>query len=886
MLLTIVLIGEILLANLVYCGIQNQSIRYEENAIEKCSLYLKQLQDNKINELENVNQTLNHHKYRKDPILNSVDVKKIIFSSENFEDTYSFFFEMDKHQGKREFSHIGRMGMIAKLQSSIYHDLLIHHYDNLDELNQSGGPEANQELCLNQLEYFIDRTKQLKSDEVRTKDIDFFRLIDSFGRVSAGMMTGNVVWLGEYDECSKINIFGSNNEEIKTRYCISHIKLNFWSNDDKVTDLMALKKGVCLPKSCDSRNYKNKYELVENLHRIADESYNPDFFRLESLYCLPDEQSSIRTLFYNQKAVITLICFTTWIAIIVYATYEYEKSLNDKSETTTNRDDTSSINLNGKEKLVREWNDRDEKLKDRRMELYKVLSITVNAKNLFNINKKSSLILNIEEDNSKQAIDLSSLEGIKAISMFYIVISHVLMCMTMISQNARDTGDAKSIAWLIANSTPAFAVNTFFCITGLLTSYFVFKTGKIEVFTNKPIQWISLIIYRYLRIFPIYLIVVLYLKNLAKFTGSGPLWDYGTSPIGQRKMCEQESILWTVLMISNFKNPLEHCIPPAWYLSNDIQFFIVTPIFLTALHKNHKFGTILLIFSTIASYLANLSNIYLNDFDNIEAIANYMPHYLNVVTTFFSHNYARPYYRITAYLIGLLAGFYLYKHENDKAIFESTKQTSRKKCECSEGGQLNCAQKVAKIDQNYETQVNKDVAEIDKTPDWPETFKRFGLPLAAYFVLLCFISPPIGTSINFNKFYARCGVSFVMSTFHIFIASATAIYILLTSTGHGNKTITNILASPRWKPLNRLGLCIVLVNVEVINYFIQTTSHTYHINDRVFFVLSLGFIFITFAVATVVCILFEAPLRGVLNLALSRVLSRLTASEQNRAKSE
>lgn len=852
------------------------------NFVELCQVLKNSREevDNVANETHYIQEssfTINHDGFsvanRKQPIIQGFDSRKEIYSKRHFNYSYTFFYEGHKTQGRETVANLGVMGMTARLQSSVYTDLLIHYYDNLNELEQSGGPEVNQELCLMQLKYLIDKAKCSIGESVyHSKEVNIFKLIDSFGRRTAGLLMGGSVWLGDYDQCLKLNLPGPRKELIKARYCMSNFRHYDWDNHSEKNRLIAIKVAACLPKSCDSKIYKNKYELVESLIKIAIGSQQLEGFYVSSLYCLPDEQSSLRIWYQQSGVVITLALLASWIVTLVYSTHKYDRILFNRSAKLNTgiadeRNKTDGIEQDGIEKI------------------YKTLSIRVNFEKLFNTTNKSSL-LDVQEDPDKpneldqpdqlqdnldkqleqspqddSIVDLSNLEGIKVICMCYVILGHVLMSTTMVMSNGRDMASTTSVSWFIANLTPAFAVNSFFSITGILTSYLIYKTKQIHSIMKQPVSWLGLIIYRYLRILPLYLIVVLYLKHLAKFTGSGPLWDYGTSSIAQRKTCEDESIFWAILFGANFKSPFAHCIPSAWYLANDFHFFLVTPIFLSALHRNEKFGIKLLISSIILGTLASMASIFMTDFNNLLPIANFMPHGLKTYITFFEHNYAQPQYRIPAYLIGLLAGYIMFKYEDAILKFRSTKRAK------------------------YQPVVTSTAAiTSDESPDWPDMFKRFGLLLSLLCLAICCITPLIATRLPFNEFFARLLVAFIMPSYHILFSVAIAIYILLASTGHGNKLVTGLLSSSYWKPLARVSLSALLVNIEIINYFIQTRKETLNINDQSLFVLNVSSIVVTYIVAVIVCVLFEAPLRGISNLGLSHVM-KIMKNKSKRAKS-
>lgn len=88
--------------------------------------------------------------------------------------------------------------------------------------------------------------------------------------------------------------------------------------------------------------------------------------------------------------------------------------------------------------------------------------------------------------------------------------------------------------------TSCLGVDTFLVIAGLLTSYTVF------IYQDKGIKFIPIMFYlhRYLRLTPVFAIVVLIHSTLLKYLGSGPLW-YG---VEQHLMNPCRSLWWWALL--------------------------------------------------------------------------------------------------------------------------------------------------------------------------------------------------------------------------------------------------------------------------------------------------------------------------------------------------
>lgn len=757
--------------------------------------------------------------------------------------------------------------LVTKGQSMVYSDIYIHNYDQLRDLQSAAGPEVDQELCLSQLSNLVRRSERLKRLKYRSDDINLYRLLDTFGHFSSGVLLGNLLFEGMYHECLRLEIREHpEGEPVGTRYCLAKLSHADWNQVD-LYDVNKLKMGVCLPRSCDSLDYKSKFSLVKQLLASQTRPMDQGEFLLESLYCLPDELSPMRSIVSSPKACATLVALCAWIALVLHATRRHSQLVgagakwNEKLVRRSSSSFGLTTGLSGSRVGPNSANEQQLETSHSRLEqFYSLLSITNNLKSLLNTSKQSSLL----ESNSREAsgarpaVDLSCIEGIKVIAMCYIIMGHVLMCVSILLSNARELASASSLAFYLAYLVPAFAVNCFFTITGLLTAYLIFKqnTGSPSSLVA-PNRWAALVAYRYLRIMPLYALVVLYSKTLAKFTGAGPLWDYGTSSLSQRRTCELEPWSRTLLFGANFAPPLEHCIPAGWYLANDFQFALVAPPLLALVHKWPRLGKRLLVALILAGSCAGFWSIFSRHELDVRPIARFAPNGFKTYTSQFSSNYTQPQYRIPAFLIGLLVGLRLFEYEQSKD------DDNKKKDGGDEKQRLNGC--------------NNEI-EVRHRAGWSEMFKKNGIWLASALVVFCCLTPPIAALLTFERSTARLLVALVIPSYHVFLATATACYVMLATTGHVNKTLASILSAPAWKPLSRLSLSALLVNVEVINYFVQSSSSTHHTSNLYLVALNMFCIVATYAVATVVCVLFEAPIRGALNALLAHLMAKQSVS--------
>ncbi|KAH9636680.1 hypothetical protein HF086_003228 [Spodoptera exigua] len=152
---------------------------------------------------------------------------------------------------------------------------------------------------------------------------------------------------------------------------------------------------------------------------------------------------------------------------------------------------------------------------------------------------------------------------------------------------------ARLIFKLVRQPANAFMLNnTLLVDTFLMLSAFLFsrlllveldkRRGKLNV--------IPILIFRYIRVTPAYLVVILFYMTWLPKMGEGPLWQ-------DRLLLEQERCMtswWTnILYINNYVNTDKMCMFQSWYLSVDTQLFFIAPIFIYSLWRWRKFGPIL-----------------------------------------------------------------------------------------------------------------------------------------------------------------------------------------------------------------------------------------------------------------------------------------------------
>lgn len=442
-------------------------------------------------------------------------------------------------------------------------------------------------------------------------------------------------------------------------------------------------------------------------------------------------------------------------------------------------------------------------------------TITTKSLSQVRIIKNRKLLINPKSSSSSSSVDLNVIDGIKVISMLWLIAAHSLLYLIRSIANGREFWFILRDARFMTLMAGIFPVDSFFTITGVLTTFLRFNKGHNLNQFKEARYWLETFYHRYARLMPMYLIIFWYTRDLSEYIGSGPMWDYGTSNSSIRWICKHESITEAITLRANLKPLQEHCVKPAWYLASDFQFLLVTPIYLIILVLSNKLGQLVIISSIIFSLIAQFLTVFLSkDIDDFETLINFKPMFGTYVLGNLWKLYVLPYNRICPYLIGLLTGYYIYKRnktdggEEKEARITTTTTKSR-----------------VNIEKNFKT-------EISSYYSFTEALKAY-LGFDVWCPLICLISLVYLPTLSFLNTYhgieAKIGTSAIIALMRFVwsIAIARLIYVCTFKT-NGLKSesfVKRLLSSTRWRPWSKIGLSTLLIQWEVISYLSQIQTN-------------------------------------------------------------
>ncbi|GBM27687.1 Nose resistant to fluoxetine protein 6 [Araneus ventricosus] len=643
--------------------------------------------------------------------------------------------------------------------------------------------QTSSDKCVQDLEY-VFRSLLPPSDWS-------MKMVDSFGKPESALLLGNSKWLGEYDECLKVYAPPNGKTgvgDFHGKYCTISIPLVL----ENMT--LPLSTAVCLPDSCNPNATFNGIfnKLSTNFNMTGMNERVESILSNATITC----KSKSKELTTGAIVVLVLLSIIALPAVIGSSITALEHYMRTKAakepSCAANTGDKSSLNgdvetASNDGALLRGANNE--------VKLPAWLEKCKPFFNCFCIFTNGEKILNTASAEGQ----LPCLHGIRFLSITWVIICH---CYTATMSSVRNTLEMVDFMdhWtlqVIMNGY--FSVDSFFVLSGFLVGYVYFQAAAK---TDGKIPWLYFYIHRYIRLTPVYMLVLAFYTTVSPFLGSGPLWPEYTVIQG----CK-DSWWWNLLYFNNFQTQANQCMGWSWYLADDMQFYIISPLFLITLYRWPKIGYSLLGLFFCITFTANFAITY--EYDLIAGMANIIEYAKDIqtyeakLTDFSTMIYIKPYTRVGAYLVGLLLAYIIYKRKQNNS------------------GKLNTITL------------------------WIGWLLASGIALACQFGL-------------YHQKLSTVETSFYNALNHIGFSLSLAWVIFVCVIGQGD-AVNSILSWKALIPLSRLTYCAYLVHPIVqITYFvsIKRLIEFNHINA---IMLNVGTLFISYAAALVTSLLLESP---------------------------
>ncbi|XP_017145314.1 nose resistant to fluoxetine protein 6-like [Drosophila miranda] len=350
------------------------------------------------------------------------------------------------------------------------------------------------------------------------------KMIDAWGSIPSGLLYGNIVNFGNFDECIKISKEITSSHSINGKYCFLNVSFSFLP---QYVSLLTnqLKIASCFPASCSAANMDAPLEqLMQKI--LNSSSIN---IQIREASCQTSESKP-----WDGMTIFTVVLLGFMGTIVGLCTlYDYFLC-----------QDQSSI------------------------------PVTVK---IFSARASSRAIFRIVDSKSNPNV-INCLDGIRCMSLFWVVLGHGVGY----SAGNPNINTLPTVLWLeepFSNFIlyAYFSVDSFFFIGGLLVAMVVLRSmEKSKGKLNVPMMYL----HRFIRITPILAVAILVYVNLITVVADGPL---GYIEYRDKEACEK-GWFWTLLFVQNYATS-NACLGHAWYLAVDMQLYIISPLLLIALYK-------------------------------------------------------------------------------------------------------------------------------------------------------------------------------------------------------------------------------------------------------------------------------------------------------------
>ena len=469
--------------------------------------------------------------------------------------------------------------------------------------------------------------------KLETDVYEGMKMLDAWGKPGAGILDGNVNFYGSYDECLAVK---------EAKYCALSL-----INPSASYMIPVAMEALCLPEECS----------------ISSLSYDIDFllYQLNSSYvavgyCANDEESL-------SPGAIVMVIVTAWFgAMIVFGTLlDFYRQTYARKRPTLEPIDRPIVNdqLQEKREDTPLLNDSTIRVKKRFKPLKVNSSLVLDIFLAFSLYKTIPTIFGTTQPPNA----IRCINGIRVLSMFWVIMAHTHVWLFQFHavDNANTVVNELAPRFsyqVILNGF--FSVDSFFFLSGLLVSYLTLRQmerRRKKGYKFGTFPFLTYYVHRILRLTPAYAFVLFFFWSIGPYLGNGPYWNGVIMNINST--CPK--YWWTnLLYINNFYPKFaEQCVAWTWYLANDMQFYVVSPLLLIPLFFLWPLGIALLcvglFFSLVATgALVGAYNLPLNAFVSFK--------YTNFDGIDFNDvYYGKPYCRISPYLVGLFLGFVIYK---------------------------------------------------------------------------------------------------------------------------------------------------------------------------------------------------------------------------------
>ncbi|XP_047103519.1 nose resistant to fluoxetine protein 6-like [Schistocerca piceifrons] len=564
-----------------------------------------------------------------------------------------------------------RLAVLAVLavSAAAAEDAFLAQESLLYALAAAAPPGASNSSCSGQL-------SQLR-DAAERRHVWALKMLDASGTPGAAFLWGNNYWLGSRSQCETIPL---REPLVLSRdlpkpplawppYPIHFSVASFRHNATLQVhvglpneDLIVV--GLCLPASCPAKEVAELLDAAFLSNPIyIQKMYNMSFSRVQ-VESLKEDDSWV-----SEQTFVTVEVLLTFVAVIVilgtaYDVIIWQPHLREiTAHGTSQKTKVHSVKENMEVAITNpkiHENNNDNSYSNNyseKTDCYTSKSTSSTREKIvqglgplnsilvcFSIYSNVPIIL----DTQLGCDSVPAIHGLRFMGMGWIIMVHTVFYLSDYADNKPQAFYLSEgfMVQVVSNST--LSVDTFFFLSGFLVSYLYYqgKQGKKpsqETCGSKIVEFITMVLRRIIRLTPAYMAVIgIAILNM-KWHSQKTLFH----------MTERADVIcpkywWrNLLYINNLFDREEMCLSWSWYLSNDMQFFIIASFLLILSSSYFLLSAIILGSLIVASSAVTFYSSYIN---------SYIP-VLDQQFAMLSTLYDPPWTRIGPHLVGVATGY-------------------------------------------------------------------------------------------------------------------------------------------------------------------------------------------------------------------------------------
>uniref|UniRef100_A0A182NL18 Nose resistant-to-fluoxetine protein N-terminal domain-containing protein n=1 Tax=Anopheles dirus TaxID=7168 RepID=A0A182NL18_9DIPT len=352
-------------------------------------------------------------------------------------------------------------------------------------------------------------------------------MFDSWGKNPAGILFGNVFAFGNFDQCRRLS---HQNALSKTggQHCTLYVDLSRTG----VAAPAPLQYGVCMPDTCEPALVAQ----LTNAYFAANQMFVVNGAMLD-MFCYRDEDNS-----FPAVTIVAIVLFSVYGALLLLATVAELFFVFQKQDAPS---------------------------------YVKRFSFYTNLGHVFRIVPRA-------EGGGKDGM-LECVNGIRALSMLWIIVNHVhdsAYGIPTINIPVRQEY-AESYFGVLFHRLGGKAVDIFLMLSGMLVAMKMLR----ELEKHKRLNVWELWLHRIIRITPAYAALILFGIAFVEWVGEGVLYKL----VADELLSACHKSWWSALLyVQNYAHYESMCFVHTWYLSVDMQLYIISPLLIYLLWRFGK----------------------------------------------------------------------------------------------------------------------------------------------------------------------------------------------------------------------------------------------------------------------------------------------------------